>query len=386
MFSRPPPLRVGVTAALPDGGAADELLSALIQHVLFMHQQIPCVYPELKRELDTILQEKRRAVGGIQRKVAKLVSALDPLLENLTPALDTSAAATPTTPCVAAIVLGSSVASPRLVYLLGVGIGDGESEDELQIGSSNGETSSTTSKPSATPSASSSRSSVRRLLRSLAANCAEIGAVDPGLCRVSLLLSAPRTADAGALASAGFVPRPALTLKLQRAHVATIATYRPHSASGSGGGDGGGAMAVEPPATEARADGQPPTWLCGGRLLSGYQPPPPPRSRIKRRRLEEADDSVGVEAATEMAEREEAAQAEEAVEAGAAEDAKGGVAMRGAVEEGAGGNGSSGNGGGGGGDLTEGVDGRAEGDHAIWWQWSGLIKGFRLPSNGGGSF
>ena len=236
--------RVEINSTPSPAGSAPpaELLRAVVQHILFMHQQIPCIYQELQREVEELLLHKVRP-GVLQRKAAKLLTALEPLFSQLTPALaaaeEAAASAASSSSSVgdalpprtvAAIVLGSSVASPKLVYLLSL--------------------SAATDPPS--------RDGARRLIRSIAAHGMEISTVDPGLSRVHVLLAAPRDA---ALPSAHFQPRPGLTLKLQRAHVATVDTTA-----------GGGA---------ASGTGEPPEWLRG--LVRGFALPPPPPPRVQRR-------------------------------------------------------------------------------------------------------
>ena len=73
---RAPPLRVPVVASLPKATPPDELLRTVMQHVLFMHQQIPCVYAELHDFLPG-------RAGLMRRKATKLLSVMEPLLAEL---------------------------------------------------------------------------------------------------------------------------------------------------------------------------------------------------------------------------------------------------------------------------------------------------------------
>ena len=78
---------------------ADELLGAAAQHCLFMHQQIPCVYTELRRAVASSLlpsassSRKRPRRGTLEQKAGKLLASLEPLLSHLAPALTAAAAA-----------------------------------------------------------------------------------------------------------------------------------------------------------------------------------------------------------------------------------------------------------------------------------------------------
>ena len=202
----------------------------MIQHAMFMHTQIPCVYTEILREVERHAAQGsgvRRRRPYLIRKSIKLLAALEPLLARLPAAMSTDATSAPH---VAAIILGNSLASPRLVYLLRLdGCGDG------------GDT---------VPG-------VRRLMRALAMQAGDITTVNPGLCRLHLLLRAHR--DAG-LGSHGFRARPGLVLRLKRAHVATVRTTRAPDSSGGGGGDG---ASDDDDPQEALAAGRTPAWLLG---------------------------------------------------------------------------------------------------------------------------
>ena len=332
LLSRARTERVAITAALPDGGGVPpaELVRTVVQHVLFMHQQIPCVYTELQRDLgggggggsaatDAAAAEeegeapplepprKRRRLSALERKAVKLLNALDPILDALhvavaaaTEAAEQQQRARPEEPrparpmVVAAIVLGASVASPRLVYLLGLHAAPRDDHTPATAGSS-----AAAAAPPPAPARPRRADGARRLLRAIATQGASLTTCDPGLCRMHLLLRAPRDAH---LPPAHFRPRPGLHLKLQRAHVATVtggdpsvleaaaqeeeaaaadegeaATTAPRT---GGASDGGGGGAIDDGAAD-RASPRPPPWLRG--LVSGFsgpparrEPPPPP--------------------------------------------------------------------------------------------------------------
>ena len=291
---RAPPLRVPVVASLPKATPPDELLRTVMQHVLFMHQQIPCVYAELHDFLPG-------RAGLMRRKATKLLSVMEPLLAELQAAFD--AIGMHGDRAVAALVLGPSVAAPRLAYLLRV---------------------------DAYTDAPASRDGARRLLRAIVAHGSEITSVNPGLCRLHLLLAAPREAH---LPDGHFRARPGLKLKLQRAHVCTVVVSN------------GGGAATPSGSEDASADGSSatPPWLRG--LVQGFVPPEPPSRKRKRPMSAEAASPL-IEQADELARAPPTPQA----------DAPTPAALSAEEEE----------------------------EPWIWWQSAALIKGFRLPGGGGG--
>lgn len=200
-------------------------------------------------------------------------------------------------PLVAALVLGS-VASPRLVYLLHV---------------------APPPPPELTPPASEPRSidaATRRLVRALAVQASGIAGVDPGLCRLHLLLRAARGAT---LPPGHFRARPSLVVRLKRAHLVAI------QAVPAGVGDGDGPLDMH---------GTPP-WASG--LVSDFVPPLP--RRVQRHRHTSADESA------------HAAPISPSASAPSAEPY---------VTE----------------DASAGTIGR---DAHIWWEATSRIKGYRLP-------
>lgn len=244
--------------------------------MLFFHQQMPCAFNDLKRihsdtssMADDDPRRRRRRPGGAERKGAKLLTATKTLLAHVPAALNaitaTDAAAAAQTgrePLVVAVVLGSSLTSPRLVYLLHVPH-DGDARLEGVEGAA----------------AAPRRDGGRRLLRAIATQCGALADVTPGLCKLHLLLRAPRDA---ALPAPHFRPRPGLVLKLKRAHLAAVSAA---SASRSAGGSAG--------ACEVDADPQ--AW-CEG-LVSGLSAEP--RRSAERGTLahQQADEGFGASTA-----------------------------------------------------------------------------------------
>jgi hypothetical protein len=221
-----------------------------------------------------------------------------------------------TAPVVAALVLGSSLASPKLVYLFSL------------------PASSSTSQPP--PPAGARRDGARRLLRAMASEGSDMFAVDPGLCRLHVLIRARRDA---ALPAPHFRPRPGLALQLRRAHVAvvdasaagaTAAVDEPAACSSSGGG---GCDPAEPP-----------PWVSG--LVRGWAPPPP-RVPPAERRPQPAP-ARPVLPVTEHDERSPLPPPPLPPPPG------------------------------------PGAAGACDGGHTIWWQSTALVKGFRLGSRGVG--
>jgi hypothetical protein len=381
MFRKAVPLRASVVAVLPDDCTAEEQLEALLQHVLFMHQQIPCVYPELKREVSELAGRQRAPMGGVQRKASKLIGALEPLLEQLAPALSAAAAAfdhgtsspkhggSDRARAVAAIVFGSSVAAPRLVYLLGVGAEGGAEERDAAEGSFSSLAAASTD-PSGAPPQPPIRPStnpkpgggIRRMLRAVAIQAADIAAIDPGACRVHVLVRARREA---ALPAGHFRPRPGLLLKLSRAQLATVATC-------SRGRE-------EEMGVDASEEGLPPAWLRG--LVVGFVPPPPPTRRRPplggRRGGEEGGDGGAQQETEAMEGAEEEAEEAEASVGGASEPLAMMVEPMGQVSPQETAAAAV---------VTQMADASAAEDLAddddddglIWWQSTAVLRGFRI--------
>ncbi len=239
------PIRETVCVALrghATSATAAELVASLAQHTLFMHQQIPTQYAELRQDAeDAAASGVRLRPAGPERKAAKLIKAAEPLFSALPAALE--AAVEPrAAPVLAAVLLGSSVASPRLVYLLRV--------------------SAVTSVDGGDTSAVSPRDAIRKLMRAVATQCMSLAAIDAKPCRLHVLLRAPREAQ---LPAQLFQPRPGLSVRLQRAHVARVAVECAVTAA-SGDVHGGTAVAVD-----ADAD----AWSDRAGFVCGLRPPPP---------------------------------------------------------------------------------------------------------------
>ena len=196
-------LREACSASGESSSPAD-LIDAVLQHALFIHAQAPCPYAELRREASRAATyqahppQRRVRQSNAQRKASKLVAAMDSLLTQLPHAVEAVTSSSPSSdPVVAAVVLGSSVASPRVVYLLHL------AGNNMAVPPQNG---------------------VRRLLRAIAVQCSELASIDPGVCRMHVLLRANRRA---ALPEMHFRARPGLRLRLRRAHVATVSAGVP---------------------------------------------------------------------------------------------------------------------------------------------------------------
>lgn len=197
-----------------------DLLVTLTQHTLFMHQQIPMTYSELVREGEdataALAEGKRLRPAGSERKTLKLLKSMEPLLASLASALAASGGSNESArPILAAVLLGSSIASPRLVYLLRVSAA-ATAPASAAVAATLAETAGA---PAADAAAPSSRDATRRLLRAIATQCNSLSTIDPKLCRLHVALRAPREAE---LSPGLFQPRPGLALRLQRAHVATV--------------------------------------------------------------------------------------------------------------------------------------------------------------------
>ena len=192
------PLRTPVASAEQAGA----LLVALVKHAAFIHEQLPCPFDQL--DAMAALAPGQRIATSVQRKAERYVQAAAPLLDALPAAAAAAAAAAlePGEPLVAAVTLGSSAAAPRIALLLRV--------DSSGGGSSSG----------AAPAPP--QDATRRLLRALATQCSALAGASPGLCKAHVLVQARRGA---ALPPEHFEPRPALTLKLRRAHVACVSVH-----------------------------------------------------------------------------------------------------------------------------------------------------------------
>jgi len=213
-------LRLHAPVALAEAAspaAAGALLEALAKHVLYIHGQIPGPYDALAAEA---LGPSGPAPGRCRkasrrrtmlRRTRKLVASFDLLFGALPRAL---AAVQPpgsahggSPPLVAALVLGGSLASPRAVFLVRGHAGP----------------------TAAAPSAAELRGLQRRLVRELVRVCGDLASLRLGLCRLHLLLQAPRAAPL----PSPFRPRPALRLKLRRAHACFVELGAPPAEAGS---------------------------------------------------------------------------------------------------------------------------------------------------------
>ncbi len=316
--------------ALPSSAAGFATVS-LVKHALFIHRQLPQVYDELRYATEMSVMQRAEAKeaggparrpprpGGAEAKAIKLFSVAEPLLGHIGPAFDAAADADDAAAedadeesdpaLLAAVVLGSSVASPKVVYLVRVAYG---CDEEVPV----------------------PRDFERRVLRAVAVQCAPLASVNPGLCRLHVLIRARREAQ---LPEAHFQPRPGLKLKLKRAHVATLSTGAPAA---------------------ALADVPPPHEWCPSLVTDMVLPPrATPRHLASRAAgAEPADDDAAVSDAPEDDGDEHSPRPGEAA---ADED-----------------------------DLALPGVGAAEpaGTEWIWWQSKALLKGFRLASGGAAPF
>ena len=217
---------LGVPLRRPDASPVfcAALVEGLAKHILYMHQQIPCTYDELERsvappppeedgEEEPVSRVRRPTLAS--RKAAKLVHALGELFALLPEALSQARAPDVAGPSaagstVAALMLGSSPAAPRIVILLRIfplaaGVAGPSNEAEA---------------------AAAVREGKLRVLRALTIQCGQLASVNPGLCRLHLLVQAPPDAP---LPAAAFQPRPGLVLKLKRAHAVCVGVGGPAS-------------------------------------------------------------------------------------------------------------------------------------------------------------
>ncbi|KAL1504538.1 hypothetical protein AB1Y20_010940 [Prymnesium parvum] len=211
-MARRPLLRLEVPVPLAhalDASGSAAVLSQAVQLLLFMQRQIPCPFDELAQDLERTPHHHARPrarPGGWRRKAALLLCGATRLFAQLPAALSAALSAVReqlpaalsathelTQPLVVALLLGSSVASPRVVYLFRLLV-DPSAEE-------------------------SSRPAARRLLRALATRAAVLTEHSPRACRVFLLLQAPRAAR---LPAEFFRPRPGLALNLRRAHLGCV--------------------------------------------------------------------------------------------------------------------------------------------------------------------
>ena len=107
-------------------------------------------------------------------------------------------------------MLGSSPAAPRIVILLRI--------FPLAAG--------VAGPSNAAEAAAAVRDGKLRVLRAVTIQCGQLAAVNPGLCRLHLLVQAPPDAP---LPASAFQPRPGLTLKLKRAHAICVGVGGPAS-------------------------------------------------------------------------------------------------------------------------------------------------------------
>ena len=345
---------------LPEGAPAATLLSALAQHVLFMHQQVPMVYTEMLREAEDTLAAAAAAAAagrtapmrpaGPERKGMKLLPATEPLLAQLPAAVAAAAAAaheahrsredacstetlasseSASGPLLAALLLGSSVASPRVVYLVRLAPSlcnppDDDASADVTGGSRAG------------------TAATRRLIRAVAMQCSSIATVDPGVCRLHLLLRAPRHA---ALPPEHFKPRPGLVVKLQRAHVALIA-------AATAGESSGGASSSQEWAEVSNAQ-----WGVSGLKL------PPPRLSHRERKQQQPQPQQPSQPQRPLQLQHEQPQPQHGapLAVGVSLDPIAQVRARGSRQEAL---------------LAPLAE---DGTMEIWWQSTALIRGFRLP-------
>ena len=238
------PAREEVQVLLRTGVAPSDLLSTLVQHVVFMHQQTPTPYLELKRNAERMEMAhngggKLRPLGK-ERKALNFLAAMKVLLDALPPAVAATRTALSTfspdlmaQPVLFALLLGNSIATPRMVYLTRI---------FMPVDESGG---------------TGSCEACRRLMRALTLQTASLGTIDPGRCRLQLLICAPPGTQ---LPANRFKPRPGFVLRLHRAHVATVdMTCKDEPSSHSILGNG------------SKADGVADVWGEGTGLVRGIK-------------------------------------------------------------------------------------------------------------------
>ena len=194
------PLRLHIRSALrapPTAPTSAALACALVKHVLFMQQQLPCLYDELLREVAPLLAAvheppphapapdhdvvapppaKRRRRSPLQRKALKLVAAAECLFSTMPAVISACDAAAPAAPTVLALVLGASPASPKLVVFVRIArappsAGAADAEQAVD------------------------HNACRRVLRDATMGCTSLAAVSLGhSLRLHLMLQAPNPA------------------------------------------------------------------------------------------------------------------------------------------------------------------------------------------------
>lgn len=210
-------------AVAPSATLEAALIETVLKHALFVHGQIPSPYDAIVKELAGQQQVSRDRKASrrraMLRKARKLVGDVESLLETLPSALDAITAAEQEVgssddmlPVRAALAIGGSISSPRLVFLLS--FVRGCPAEQVDCG--------------ADPSSSHIDKARRKLVRTLMTHCGDLGNVNTGLSRLHLLLQAPQAA----CLPPPFQPRPAFRLKLQRAHACRVhfESMRPPSA------------------------------------------------------------------------------------------------------------------------------------------------------------
>ena len=199
-----------LTACIRSPEDVAALVGSLIKHTLYVHQQIPCSYLEIVKQVaeasaDFTNQPHRRSLRERQllRKSKELVESLEALIVQIShaiSAIDQASAMASTLPAITvALVFGSSVTSPRLIYFLRVERAEsGESEQcssrERNI-----------------------NNCCKRLLRATV-GMADILSVSVGKTYMRILIQSQHTAD---LASCDFQARPGFCLGLN-CHIACM--------------------------------------------------------------------------------------------------------------------------------------------------------------------
>jgi len=226
MRQAPLRLRVGVElACAPSTPVQCGLLETLLKHVLFIHGQLPSPYDAIVKELASSAAQpvgrcrKTSRHRSMLRKARKLTETAEQLFQGLPAALQAVATAQheagpsdrPAPPLVAVFVIGSSPASPRVVIMARI-------THDSSVGKPGG---------AEAPTASELNGAKRKLVRVLMTLCGDLASVSVGLCRLHVLLQAPRAASLPAL----FKPRPALRLKLRRAHACCVDLGGPATAA-----------------------------------------------------------------------------------------------------------------------------------------------------------
>ena len=354
---------LGIPLRHPDASPAFRaaIVQALVKNMLFMHQQIPCTYDELRNAVPPPPPPPgadvepppaqpgppRRRPNMTDRKAAKLVHALEGLFAQLPAALDAAATAAASSmpdpssaaaSTVVALLLGSSPAAPRLVILVRIfPLADGVAGPA-----------------DAAAAATAVRDGCLRVMRNVVTQCGSLAAVNPGLCRMHLLVQAQPSA---ALDASHFQPRPGLTLKLKRAHAVCLGV----------GGPAGGCAVPDVVPEQLRAS----DWCAAA--IDGLVPPAP---RARRRR-----GGVGADEEAAADEHDDAAMMDEEHEQGDDVHVNGdGHALSGAMPNG----GARPDGGGAAPTPMDVADGGGEPEathEAIWFQSTATLQAFRTSSS-----